>query len=142
MQQAPNWDFRKLRFADAKDMLLVAFRQDRGIELSGPMCLKGWVLRVLKGGRDGRAVLVLQSCLWENKANPAPTDAHDVVSIAIVSAAHLCLHGSRGIPMSKMSNDPLPQWEDKAGLGLFRHHQQAASQAMLRFRSTHVNASC
>jgi hypothetical protein len=41
------------------------------------------------------------------------------MSIAIVRATHLCLRGSR-IPTSQMSNR-CPQWEDKAGLGLFRH---------------------
>jgi hypothetical protein len=40
------------------------------------------------------------------------------MSIAIVRAIHLCIRGSR-IPTSKMSNR-LPQWKDKAGLGLFR----------------------
>jgi hypothetical protein len=40
-------------------------------------------------------------------------------SIAIVRATHLCIRGSR-IPTGKMCNR-LPQWEDKAGLGLFRH---------------------
>jgi hypothetical protein len=41
------------------------------------------------------------------------------MSIAIVRATHLCLRGSR-VPTSRMSNR-LPQWEDKAGLSLFRH---------------------
>jgi hypothetical protein len=41
------------------------------------------------------------------------------MSIAIVRATHLCLRGSR-IPTGQMSNR-LPQWEDKAGLGLFRY---------------------
>jgi hypothetical protein len=42
------------------------------------------------------------------------------MSITIVRATHLCIHGSR-IPTSKMSNR-LPQWEDKAVLlGLFRY---------------------
>jgi hypothetical protein len=41
------------------------------------------------------------------------------VSIAIVRATHLCIRGSR-VPTGKMCNR-LPQWEDKAGLGLFRH---------------------
>jgi hypothetical protein len=41
------------------------------------------------------------------------------MSIAIVRATHLCLRGSR-VPASRMSNRR-PQWEDKAGLSLFRH---------------------
>jgi hypothetical protein len=41
------------------------------------------------------------------------------MSIAIVRATHPCIRGSR-IPTGKMCNR-LPQWEDKAGLGLFRH---------------------
>jgi hypothetical protein len=41
------------------------------------------------------------------------------MSIAIVRATHICLHGSR-IPSSKMSNR-FPLWEDKAGLSLFRN---------------------
>jgi hypothetical protein len=41
------------------------------------------------------------------------------MSIAIVRATHLCIRGSR-IPTGKMCNR-LPQWEDEAGLGLFRH---------------------
>jgi hypothetical protein len=40
------------------------------------------------------------------------------MSIAMVRATHLCLWGSR-IPTSQMSNRR-PQWEDKAGLGLFQ----------------------
>jgi hypothetical protein len=42
----------------------------------------------------------------------------DRLSITIVQATHLCLHGSR-IPASQMSNRQL-QWEDGAGLGTFR----------------------
>ena len=44
--------------------------------------------------------------------------ANAPVSIAIVRATHLCIRGS--IPTSKMCNRR-PQWEDKAGIGLFRH---------------------
>jgi hypothetical protein len=40
------------------------------------------------------------------------------MSIAIIRATHLCLRGSR-VPTSKMSYK-FPQWEDSAGLGLFR----------------------
>jgi hypothetical protein len=39
------------------------------------------------------------------------------LSIAIIRATHLCLHGSR-IPTSKISTK-FPQWEDGAGLALF-----------------------
>ena len=42
------------------------------------------------------------------------------MSIAIVRATHRCLRGSR-VPTGRMSSR-LPLWEDKAGLGLFRHH--------------------
>ena len=41
------------------------------------------------------------------------------MSIAIVRATHLCLRGSR-VPTSQISNRR-PQWEDGAGMGLFRH---------------------
>jgi hypothetical protein len=41
------------------------------------------------------------------------------MSIAIVRATHRCLHGSR-IPTGKMSEKLFPQWEDQAGLSLFR----------------------
>ena len=41
------------------------------------------------------------------------------MSIAILRATHMCLRGSR-VPTSRMSKR-LPQWEDKAGLGLFQH---------------------
>jgi hypothetical protein len=39
--------------------------------------------------------------------------------VSIVRATHLCLRGSR-IPTSHMSRDRHPQWEDKAGFGLYR----------------------
>ena len=38
-------------------------------------------------------------------------------SIAIVRATHLCLRGSR-VPLSQISRRP--QWEDRAGFGLFK----------------------
>jgi hypothetical protein len=41
------------------------------------------------------------------------------MSIAIVRATHLCLRESH-TPTSRMSNRR-PQWEDSAGLSLFRH---------------------
>ena len=40
------------------------------------------------------------------------------MSLAILRATHRCIRGSR-IPTSRMSSD-FPQWEDQAGLGLFR----------------------
>ena len=40
------------------------------------------------------------------------------MSIAMIRATHLCLRGSR-VPTSKMSYK-FPEWEDSAGLGLFR----------------------
>jgi hypothetical protein len=40
------------------------------------------------------------------------------ISIAIVRATHICLRGSR-VPSSQMSYRR-PQWEDKAGISLFR----------------------
>ena len=40
------------------------------------------------------------------------------ISLAIARATHLCLRGSR-IPAGQMSHRR-PQWEDQAGLGLFR----------------------
>ena len=41
------------------------------------------------------------------------------VSIAIVRGTHRCLRGSR-VPTKRMSNR-YPQWEDGAGLSLFKH---------------------
>jgi hypothetical protein len=41
------------------------------------------------------------------------------MSVTIVGAAHLCVGGSRVPRTGKMCNR-FPQWEDKAGLGLFR----------------------
>jgi hypothetical protein len=40
------------------------------------------------------------------------------MSIVIVRATHLCLWGSRVPPLSQVSRPP--QWEDGAGLGLFK----------------------
>jgi hypothetical protein len=56
---------------------------------------------------------------WEKYCSEVCGHVNARMSIAIVRATHLCLRGSR-IPTSKMCNR-LPQWEDKAGLGLFRH---------------------
>jgi hypothetical protein len=55
---------------------------------------------------------------WEKPYSEVCGYVNARMSIAIVRATHLCLRGSR-IPTSKMCNR-LPQWEDKAGLGLFR----------------------
>jgi hypothetical protein len=56
---------------------------------------------------------------WEKPYSQVCGYVNARMSIAVVRATHLCLRGSR-IPTSKMSRR-LPQWEDKAGLGLFRH---------------------
>jgi hypothetical protein len=56
---------------------------------------------------------------WEKPFSEVCGYVNAHMSIVIVRATHLCLCGSQ-IPMGKMSTH-LPQWEDKAGLGLFRH---------------------
>jgi hypothetical protein len=56
---------------------------------------------------------------WEKPYSEVCGYGNAGMSIALVRATHLCLHGSR-IPMGEMSTR-LPQWEDKAGLGLFRY---------------------
>jgi hypothetical protein len=56
---------------------------------------------------------------WEKPYSVVCGYLNAQMSIAIVRATHLCLRGSR-IPTSQMSNRR-PQWEDRAGLGLFRH---------------------
>jgi hypothetical protein len=56
---------------------------------------------------------------WEKPYSEVCSYVSARMSIAIVRATHLCIRGSR-IPTAKMYNR-LPQWEDKAGLGLFRH---------------------
>ena len=55
---------------------------------------------------------------WERPYSQVCVYVNARMSIAIVRGSHLCLRGSR-IPTSRMSNR-LPQWEDSAGLGLFR----------------------
>ena len=57
---------------------------------------------------------------WEKPYSEVCDYVNARMSIAIVQATHRCLRGSR-IPAGRMSSK-LPQWEDKAGLGLFRHH--------------------
>jgi hypothetical protein len=55
---------------------------------------------------------------WEKPYSEICGYVNAPMSIAMVRATHLCLRGSR-IPTSQMSNRR-PQWEDKAGLGLFQ----------------------
>jgi hypothetical protein len=57
---------------------------------------------------------------WEKPYSEVCGYVNARMSIAIVRATHRCLRGSR-IPTGRMSSR-LPLWEDKAGLGLFRHH--------------------
>jgi hypothetical protein len=56
---------------------------------------------------------------WEKPCSEVCGYVNACMGIAIVRATHLCIRGSR-IPTGKMCNR-LPQWEDKAGIGLFRH---------------------
>jgi hypothetical protein len=74
-------------------------------------------------GKEAKTLLKkLSSMLAEKWGKPYSVVCGYVnarMSIAIVRATNRCLRGSR-IPTSKMSNR-LPQWEDKAGLGLFRY---------------------
>jgi hypothetical protein len=74
-------------------------------------------------GREAKVILkVLASRLAEKTGKPYSELCGYVnarMSIAIVRATHLCLRGSR-IPTSRMS-DRRPQWEDPAGIGLYRH---------------------
>ena len=58
---------------------------------------------------------------WEKPYSEVREFVNVRMSIAIVRATPLCLRGSR-IPTSKMRNR-LPQWENKAGLGLARRHR-------------------
>jgi hypothetical protein len=74
-------------------------------------------------GIEAKTILKKLSSLlaekWEKPYSEVCGYVNARMSIAVVRATHLCLRGSR-IPTSKMSKR-LPQWEDKAGLGLFRH---------------------
>jgi hypothetical protein len=56
---------------------------------------------------------------WEKPYSVVRGYVNARMSIAIVRATHLCLRGSR-IPTSQMSNRR-PEWEDTAGLSLFRN---------------------
>jgi hypothetical protein len=76
-------------------------------------------------GKEAKTLLKKLSALlaekWEKPYSLVCgyVNAHQV-SIAIVRATHLCLRGSR-IPTSHMSRDRRPQWDDKAGFGLYRN---------------------
>jgi hypothetical protein len=76
----------------------------------------------LLGKKESRTLLKKLSALLSKKGEKAYSEICGYVnarmSIAMVRATHLCLRGSR-IPTSQMSNRG-PQWEDKAGLGLFQ----------------------
>jgi hypothetical protein len=56
---------------------------------------------------------------WEKPCAVVRGYVNTRMSIAIVRATHICLRGSR-IPTSTISNRR-PQWEDTAGLSLFRN---------------------
>jgi hypothetical protein len=71
-------------------------------------------------GKEAR-ILLKKLKKWEKPYSEVCGYFNARMSIAIARATHhpsLYIRGSR-IPTSKMSNR-LPQWEDKAGLGLFR----------------------
>jgi hypothetical protein len=74
-------------------------------------------------GKEAKILLRKLSAILAEKSEKPYSEvcgyANARMSIAIVRATHLCIRGSR-IPTGKMCNR-LPQWEDKAGLGLFRH---------------------
>jgi hypothetical protein len=74
-------------------------------------------------GKEAKALLQRLSSLlaekWEKPYSVVCGYVNARVSIAIVRATHLCLRGSR-VPFSHFSSRR-PQWEDKAGLSLFRH---------------------
>jgi hypothetical protein len=73
-------------------------------------------------GKESRTLLKKLSALlaekWEKPYSKICGYVNARMSIAMVRATHLCLRDSR-IPTSQMSNRR-PQWEDKAGLGLFQ----------------------
>jgi hypothetical protein len=75
-------------------------------------------------GKEAKTLLKKLSSLladkWEKPYSVVCGYVNAQMSIAIVRATHLCLRGSR-IPTSHMSSDRRPQWEDKAGFGLYRH---------------------
>lgn len=55
---------------------------------------------------------------WDKSYSETCAYVRARMSLAIARATHLCLRGSR-IPAGQMSFRR-PQWEDQAGLGLFR----------------------
>jgi hypothetical protein len=73
-------------------------------------------------GREATSVLNRLSSLlaakWEKPYSEVCGYVRARMSVAICRATNRCLRGSR-IPTSKMSSR-FPQWEDQAGLGLFR----------------------
>jgi hypothetical protein len=73
-------------------------------------------------GKESRTLLKKLSTLlaekWEKPYSEICGYVNARMSIAMVRATHLCLGGSH-IPTSQISNR-WPQWEDKAGLGLFQ----------------------
>jgi hypothetical protein len=72
-------------------------------------------------GKEAK-ILLRKSILaekWEKPHSEVCGFVNARMSIAIVRATHLYIRGSR-VPTGKMCNR-FPQWEDKAGLGLFRH---------------------
>jgi hypothetical protein len=74
-------------------------------------------------GKEAKILLRKLSAMlaekWEKPCSEVCGYVNARMSIAVVRATHLCIRGSR-IPTGKMCNR-LPRWEDKAGLGLFRH---------------------
>jgi hypothetical protein len=74
-------------------------------------------------GREAKTLLKKLSSILAEKWQKSYAEVCGYVnarmSIAIVRATHLCIRGSH-IPTSRMSNGR-PQWEDKAGLSLFKH---------------------
>ena len=65
-----------------------------------------------------KRIAALLSEKWQRPYSEVCGYVNARISIAIVRATHLCLRGSR-VPAAQMSNRR-PQWEDRAGLGLFR----------------------
>jgi hypothetical protein len=65
-----------------------------------------------------KRIAALLSEKWQRPYSEVCGYVNARMSIAIVRATHLCLRGSR-VPAAQMSNRR-PQWEDRAGLGLFR----------------------
>jgi hypothetical protein len=85
-------------------------------------------------GKEAKTVLKKLPCVLSEKWGKSYSEVcgyvNARVSIAIIRATHLCLRGSR-VATSRMSNHR-PQWEDKAGLSLFRHYEDFMT-ALIRF---------